>query len=137
MSEAMPEKQQYLEGPWQRVSGPEPLNQFVLDGWKENLNNMYGEANWQAVPVKDKPDHFHITASPDYNSVYAAMARKYDREGKSDNPLIQSILADQALKEHGTAGPETPKTDNRTAEKEQDRTDPTGKDPDFSNPATI
>lgn len=95
------ERQQYIEGPWDRVSGEVPLSGFELEGWKDNLDKMYGDKNWTAVPAEGKPENFYITASPDTSSVYAGMARKYDQEGTLDHPVVQERLGQIALQELG------------------------------------
>ena len=99
------EKQQYIEGPWNRVSGEVPLSSFELEIWKDNLDKMYGDKNWAAVPVEDKPENFYITASPDTSSVYAGMARKYDQEGVLDQPVVQERLGQIAIQELGPVKP--------------------------------
>jgi hypothetical protein len=99
-------KQQYLEGPWNRVSGDAPLTHFELDGWKEDLDKMYGEANWQASPNTENPDAYDIAVSPDHNSVYATMARNVDKEGlgglPESHPAVKAILGQVALEEAQT-----------------------------------
>jgi hypothetical protein len=137
----MSEKQQYLEGPWNRVSGPVPLSEFELEGWKDNLDKMYGEEHWRAVPTNEQSKQFDIAVSPDTDSVYAGVARSFDRQGMLDDPYVQEILAKRALEEHG------PVTDPSTVKPRKpvlhgqnmvnDPTDPLGESPDFSNPATI
>jgi hypothetical protein len=100
------EKQQYLEGPWNRVSGNVPLTQFELDGWKEDLDKMYGEANWQALPNTKNSDAYDITVSPDHNNVYAAVVRNVDKEGlgglPASDPAVKAILGQVALEEAQT-----------------------------------
>ncbi len=98
------EKQQYLEGPWNRVSGNTPFTQGDLSGLRENLDQMYGEANWQASPNAENPGKYDIVVSPDNNSVYATMARNVDRKGglgnlPPDNPTVKEILGRVALQE--------------------------------------
>lgn len=105
------QKQQYLEGPWNRVSGDVPLTQFELDGWKEDLDKIYGEANWQAPPSAENPNAYDITVSPDYNSLYANMARDVEKEGlgglPASDPAVQAVLGRVALEE---AQPQTPQS---------------------------
>jgi hypothetical protein len=141
LTETEEEKQQYLEGPWERVSGPDPLTEFELEGWRDNLDKMYGAENWQAVPTDEQSKQFNIVASPDTDSVYAGMARSFDKKGTSDEPHIQEILAKRALDEHGpvqqSTTPTKPNRRHRTRGQEQDPTDPLGESPDFSNSTTI
>lgn len=96
------EKQQYLEGPWNRVTGDSPLTQTELGDWKEDLGKMYGEANWQASPNKQNPDSYDIVVSPDRQSIYAGVARNVDRTGKlgefsADHSVVKAFLGQLAI----------------------------------------
>jgi hypothetical protein len=137
----MSEKQQHLEGPWNRVGGSVPLSEFELEGWKDNLDKMYGEEHWRAVPTNEQSKQFYIAVSPDTDSVYAGMARSFDKQGMLDDPYVQEILAKRALEEHGpVTDPSTVKPRNPVLHGQnmvKDPTDPLGENPDFSNPATI
>lgn len=99
----MAEKQQYHEGPWQRISGPVPLSGQELESWRGNLNKMYAPEDWRAAPVAGTDGKFDIVVSPDIHSVYAGVARKADREGRGDYPAdhlqTQENLGRLALKE--------------------------------------
>lgn len=101
------EKQQYFEGPWQRVSGPTPLTAQELNGWRDDLNRMYAPEDWAAVPRADEPGQFDIVVSPDDQSVYAGMARVADQEGvaghPSSDPRVQENLGRILLEETGAA----------------------------------
>lgn len=105
MSEAPKnEKQQYLEGPWNRVSGDAPFTATEIKDWKEDLDNMYGDANWQASPNAQNPDAYDVAVSPDHSSVYAAMARNIDGKGglgelPPSDPAVKAILGHVALEE--------------------------------------
>jgi hypothetical protein len=101
MSEKPTSKQQYVEGPWQTVSGNTPMNTTILEGWKSNLDNTYGSHNWRATPVEGKPDKFTVETSPDVDNpnteLYSEMARWADQEGNTEHPVMQQKLGELAL----------------------------------------
>lgn len=95
-------EQQYIQGPWKRISGATPLSDWELKILGPTFDLAYGAGNWGAHPVA--PDErqrggYGITVSPDAHSVYALVKRHMDEGGLGDRPAIQQGLQDLARKE--------------------------------------
>jgi hypothetical protein len=92
-------EQQYIEGPWARVSGETPLESWELKALSPTLDSVYGAANWNAHPVDGQENAYAITVSPDAFSTYASVARGLDEAGMGGHPSIRQSLQDLAIAE--------------------------------------
>lgn len=93
-------RQQYLEGPWKKISGEIPLDQDELSAFADDLDMAYGRDNWFAQEA-GSAGQYDILVSPDSESEYAIIARKTDEKnaGSEPNPSEAKYLRDLAIEE--------------------------------------